>query len=80
MLRFVLVQARVRPVRTIALGGAIAVASLSFVLLSATATTSDLRTRGSVETNFRNAYDILVRRATRSPSSSGARDSSGTTT
>ncbi|MDQ5822186.1 MAG: hypothetical protein M3540_12165, partial [Actinomycetota bacterium] len=34
---------------------------MSFVLLSAAATTSDLRVRGSVESNFRNAYDILVR-------------------
>lgn len=61
MLRFVLVQGRLRPVRTITLGSALALASLSFVLLSAAARTSDLRTTGSVETNFRNAYDILVR-------------------
>lgn len=61
MLRFLQSQLRHRRARTAALGGALLVASVSFVLLSSAATTSDLRVRGSVESNFRNAYDILVR-------------------
>lgn len=61
MLRFLQSQLRHRRARTAALGGAVLVASVSFVLLSSAATTSDLRVRGSVESNFRSAYDILVR-------------------
>jgi hypothetical protein len=61
MTRFVWAQLRHRRVRIAALGGAIALAAVSFVLLASTAKTSDLRVRGSVKSNFRNAYDILVR-------------------
>lgn len=61
VLRFIQSQLRHRRARAASLGGAILVASVSFVLLSSAATTSDLRVRGSVESNFRNAYDVLVR-------------------
>ena len=44
-----------------ALGTAVLVATLSFLLLTSAAKTSDLRVRGSVEGAFRPAYDILVR-------------------
>jgi putative ABC transport system permease protein len=58
---FSISQIRHRPGRALALGVAILVASLSFVLLASAAKTSALRTRGSVHSNFRAAYDILVR-------------------
>jgi putative ABC transport system permease protein len=58
---FIWSQLRHRRSRVSALGCAIALAAISFVLLASTAKTSDLRVRGSVRTNFRNAYDILVR-------------------
>jgi len=45
----------------LSLGVAILVASVSFVLLAAAARTSGVEVRGSVRTNFRPAYDVLVR-------------------
>lgn len=61
MLKFFEAQVRYRRARTVALGAALALASASFILLSSAATSSNVRVRGSVESNFRNAYDILVR-------------------
>ncbi len=61
MLQFLAANLRRRPSRALAFGGAILVAAVSFVLLTSAAKTSDLRVRGSVKQNFRNAYDILVR-------------------
>lgn len=61
MLRFVWSELRRRPSRPAALAVAILVAAAGFVLLSSTAKTTDIRVKGSVESNFRNAYDILVR-------------------
>lgn len=61
MWRFIrdqVVRRRAR-VATLALGTLIA--ALSFVLLTASVSTSQLRVTGSVSQNFRAAYDILVR-------------------
>lgn len=44
-----------------ALAAAILVAAASFSLLSAAGKTTEIRVRGSVESNYRTAYDILVR-------------------
>lgn len=63
MLRLVRSQLRHAGWRAVALGSAILVAALSFVSLSSAAKTADLRVRGSVESAFRPAYDILVRPA-----------------
>jgi putative ABC transport system permease protein len=43
------------------LAAAILVAAASFVLLIAAGRTTEIRVRGSVESNYRTAYDILVR-------------------
>ena len=61
MLRFLLGHTRHRAARTLALSGAILLGAVSFVLLSSAAKTSELRVRGTVKSNFRSAYDILVR-------------------
>lgn len=61
MSSFIWAQLRHRRARVGALGSAIVLAAVSFVLLASTAKTSDLRVRGSVQSNFRNAYDILIR-------------------
>jgi putative ABC transport system permease protein len=61
--RFVSRQLRHRPHRAAVLAGAILVAAVSFVLLASAAKTSELKVRGSVKSNFRTAYDILVRPA-----------------
>ncbi len=58
---FIWAQLKHRRARVGALGSAMMLAAVSFVLLTSAAQTSDIRVRGSVETNFRNAYDILVR-------------------
>ncbi len=63
MLRFVIGQLRHRAGRAVALGVGILVAASSFMVLTATAKTSSIRVKGSVESNFRTAYDILVRPA-----------------
>jgi putative ABC transport system permease protein len=61
MRRFVVSQLRHRPSRVLALGVAMLAAGVSFVLLAAAARTSGLKVSGSVRSNFRPAYDILVR-------------------
>jgi putative ABC transport system permease protein len=61
MRRFLRSQLVHRPHRPLALGCGILVASIGFVLLTAAAKTSELHVRGSVKSNFRTAYDILVR-------------------
>lgn len=50
-----------RRARVAVLGLAILVAAVSFVLLTSAAKSSSLEVRGTVRTNFRPAYDILVR-------------------
>ncbi|TMK33805.1 MAG: FtsX-like permease family protein, partial [Actinobacteria bacterium] len=59
--RFVRSQLLHRPSRPIALGVGILVAVLTFTLLMSAVTTSALEIRGTVQQNFRSAYDILVR-------------------
>jgi putative ABC transport system permease protein len=57
----VLSQVRLRRWRAIGLAAAILVAAASFSVLTAAGRTTDIRVRGSVESNYRTAYDILVR-------------------
>jgi putative ABC transport system permease protein len=59
--RFVRSQLLHRPSRPIALGVGILVAALTFTLLTSAVTTSAVEVRGTVQQNFRSAYDILVR-------------------
>ncbi len=54
-------QVRARRDRSIALGAGILVASVSFSLLTAAASTSQLEVHGTVDAAARPAYDILVR-------------------
>ncbi len=54
-------QVRSRIDRALALGAGILVASVSFSLLTATASTSQLAVHGTVDAAARPAYDILVR-------------------
>jgi ABC-type lipoprotein release transport system permease subunit len=54
-------QVRSRRDRSIALGAGILVASVSFSLLTAAASTSQLEVHGTVDAASRPAYDILVR-------------------
>ena len=54
-------QVRSRRDRSIALGAGILVASVSFSLLTAAASTSQLAVHGTVRLRTRPAYDILVR-------------------
>jgi len=54
-------QVRSRRDRSIALGAGILVASVSFSLLTAAASTSQLEVHGTVDAAARPAYDILVR-------------------
>lgn len=61
MIRFLQSQLRFRRGRAMTLGVGILVAAVSFTLLTAAATTSELQLRGTVDENFRAAYDILVR-------------------
>jgi ABC-type lipoprotein release transport system permease subunit len=63
VIRFVLGELRRRTYRTLSLAGGVLVASLSFILLTAAANTSELRLRGTIARNFAGAYDILVRPA-----------------
>lgn len=58
---FVWSQFRFRRSRTGALALAILVAAVSFTLLTASARTSSLHVHGTLKSNFRPAYDILVR-------------------
>ena len=59
--QLVLAQLRSRYWRALALAAAILVAAASFSMLTAAGRTTEARVRGSVESNYRNAYDILVR-------------------
>lgn len=61
MFRFLLNQLRHRRGRTATLGVGILVAAVSFTLLTAAVSTSQLRVIGAVRKHFRPAYDILVR-------------------
>lgn len=61
MLRLVLSQVLRRRGRSLAVVAAIVVAAVSFSLLSSAVATSQLQVRGTVNANFRAAYDILVR-------------------
>lgn len=61
MLSFLLSQVRHRRSRTITLGLGILVAAVSFTLLTAAVSTSQLQVLGTIAHNFRPAYDILVR-------------------
>lgn len=61
MLTVVWSQLRHRPARPLALGLSILAAAVSFTLLTAAARTSTLELRGTVESNYRAAYDVLVR-------------------
>ena len=58
---FVWSQFRFRRHRALVLGLAIVVAAVSFVLLTSGAKSSSLQIRGTLKSNFRPAYDILVR-------------------
>lgn len=61
MLSVILRQLRYRRWRAIVLASGILVASVTFSLLTASVTTSQARTSGTVQRNLRGAYDILVR-------------------
>jgi hypothetical protein len=61
MSRFYLAQVRSRFWRLASLWGTVAAATAAFVLLSAADTTAEARAHGSIERNFRSAYDIVVR-------------------
>jgi putative ABC transport system permease protein len=61
MWRMIGQQVRSRRDRSIALGAGILVASVSFSLLTAAASTSQLEVHGTVDAAARPAYDILVR-------------------
>jgi putative ABC transport system permease protein len=61
--RLVAREVRSRRDRALALGSGILVASVSFSLLTAAVSTSQLAVRGTVARSFRPAYDILVRPA-----------------
>lgn len=61
MLRFLSGQLWRRRARALVLGVGIVIASCAFVVLAASAKTSAIRVRGDVRSNFRAAYDILVR-------------------
>ncbi|GLY93768.1 FtsX-like permease family protein [Actinoplanes sp. NBRC 103695] len=63
MLRFVIAQLRGRPRRALAMLAGILAATTGFVVLSGSATTSQVRTVGTVEAGYRAAYDVLVRPA-----------------
>lgn len=63
MWRMVLAQVLRRRGRSLAVVAAIVVAAVSFSLLSGSVATSQLQVQGTVEANFRTAYDILVRPA-----------------
>src|SRR5918912_4189919 len=58
---FVQSQLRTRPGRSLALAAVLVAASVTTVLLISSARTQALRVRGTVTTNYRTAYDILVR-------------------
>jgi putative ABC transport system permease protein len=59
--RFLLGQLRHQRSRALTLGAGILVAAVSFVLLTSAVSTSSLQVQGTVASNWRTAYDILVR-------------------
>jgi putative ABC transport system permease protein len=61
VLRLVAAQFRSRPGRSLALAVGIVVSSVAFVLLIGSARSGELKVQGSVQSNFRPAYDVLVR-------------------
>ncbi|MET9677785.1 ABC transporter permease [Streptomyces sp. NPDC006482] len=61
MLGTAFTQVRHRAGRSLALVAGVLAATTGFTLLTSTAETSQLRTTGTVNDNFRGAYDILVR-------------------
>lgn len=61
MLRFLFSQLRHRLGRTLTLALGIVVAAVAFVLLAGSTKTSELQIKSTLKTNYRNAYDILVR-------------------
>jgi putative ABC transport system permease protein len=61
VLRFVLAQIRHRAGRSVALLLGVALAAASVVVLTGLARTSQIQITGTVERNFRSAYDIVVR-------------------
>lgn len=61
MMRLAVAQLRRRPGRTAALLAGVVAATTGFTLLTATAQTSQLQTTGTVDLNYRAAYDIVVR-------------------
>ena len=61
MSRFLLAQVRSRFWRLASLWATVVAATAAFVLLSAADTTAEARAHGSIERNFRSAYDIVVR-------------------
>ncbi len=61
MLRFISSQLRHRRARSLMLAVGIVVAAVAFVLLAGSTRTSELRISSTLKTNYRNAYDILVR-------------------
>jgi putative ABC transport system permease protein len=61
VLGFIIAQLRGRPRRALALLAGVLAATTGFTVLSGAATTSQVRTVGTVEANYRAAYDVLVR-------------------
>lgn len=61
MLQMIAAQVLRRRGRSLAVVAAIVVAAVSFSLLTSAVATSKLQVKGTVEANYRTAYDILVR-------------------
>jgi putative ABC transport system permease protein len=61
MLRFILAQLRGRPRRALALLAGLLAATTGFVVISGSTTTAQVQTTGTVQANYRAAYDVLVR-------------------
>jgi putative ABC transport system permease protein len=72
--RLVSADLRHRPGRAWALGAGLLVAVVSFVLLTAAVGTSQARVWGTVQLNFRSAYDLLVRPASAATAQEQRRD------
>jgi ABC-type lipoprotein release transport system permease subunit len=61
MFAFVLGQLRQRPGRALALGLGVLVSSVTFILLTGSSRSGELKVEGTIQSNFRPAYDVLVR-------------------
>ncbi|MCI0635159.1 MAG: ABC transporter permease [Actinobacteria bacterium] len=61
MIRFLLAELWGRRSRSLGYGFGIIVAAVTFTLLTAAVNTGELRLTGTIQRNFRGAYDILVR-------------------